>query len=140
VVSLKYLLDTDALSEPMKPRPHAGFLRRLEAHRDRVAIASTTWHEALFGMCRLPAGRRRQDIEEFLTRVVAPSIPILAYDARAAEWHAEERARLLARGRAVSFTDGQIAAIAKQNDLAVVTRNAKDFSHFDDLEVEDWWR
>jgi tRNA(fMet)-specific endonuclease VapC len=38
-----------------------------------------------------------------------------------------------------TFIDGQIAAVAAVNDLVLVTRNERDFTHFTDLAVENWW-
>jgi len=69
---------------------------------------------------------------------VRRSLPILAYDAAAAAWHASERARLQAAGKTSPFVDGQIAAIAKVNDLTLVTSNHQDFAHFEELRLEDW--
>lgn len=63
---------------------------------------------------------------------------ILPYDERAAEWHASERARLIALGRTPSFVDGQIAAIAKVNSLILVTRNMSDFKEFSGLKLKNW--
>ncbi|HET6611150.1 MAG TPA: hypothetical protein VFG83_04145 [Kofleriaceae bacterium] len=67
-------------------------------------------------------------------------MPILTYDAIAAEWHAQERARLAKTGRSAPFVDGQIAAIAAVSGLILVTRNVKDFRRFKGLEVSDWSR
>lgn len=103
-----------------------------------MAIASVVWHEMLFGCFRLPHSARRSAIEEYLNEVVAPSIPILPYDARAAEWHAAERARLSGKGRTPPFADGQIAAVASVNDLTLVTSNLDDYAAFEDIRVEDW--
>lgn len=139
MVGLRYLLDTDALSEPLKLRPHSGFLHRLHLHSEQVAIAVTTWHEALFGLYRLPPGRRRDEVATYLFEVIFPSVPVLPYDADAAQWHAQERARLAGRGRATPFADGQIAAVAHVHGLALITGNAKDFAGFLALEIEDWW-
>lgn len=135
---MRYLLDTNVLSEPLLPEPDDKILRRLRDHRDRVATASVVWHEMVFGCYRLPPSARRSAIQEYLDRVLRPSIPILPYDARAAEWHAAERARLTATGRAPPFADGQIAAVARTNDLVIVTSNVADFARFDDTRVEDW--
>ena len=77
-------------------------------------------------------------IDEYLTHIVLPSIPILDYDYAAADWHARERARLEKRGQTPSFADGQIAAIARVNDLALVTFNVNDFKRFDGLRVVKW--
>lgn len=137
-MSLRYLLDTNALSEPLKPQPSALFVRKFRANRDRMAIAATTWHEALFGMHRMPAGKRKQTIHDYLFDVIAATLPVLPFDAAAAEWHAIERARLAARGKVLPFADGQIASIAKTKGLTVVTANGKDFEPFADIETENW--
>jgi len=73
-----------------------------------------------------------------LDEVVLPAIPILGYDRAAAEWHARERARLVAKGETPSFADGQIAAIAHVFDLTVVTFNEMDFRRFAGLQVTRW--
>ncbi len=77
-------------------------------------------------------------VEAFLREVVQASFPILPYEDVAAGWHGTERDRLERLGRPVPFVDGQIAAIAHVNGLVLVTRNTKDFKHFQGLEVEDW--
>ena len=137
-MTLRYLLDTNVLSEPVRPTPNAAIMSRIEAHQGEVATASPVWHELLFGCRRLPPSHRRSVLERYLFEVVAASIPILSYDERAADWHAGERARLTAVGRTPAFVDGQIAAIASVNGLTLVTRNHEDFAHFDGLAVEDW--
>lgn len=71
--------------------------------------------------------------------MVAPSLPILAYDEAVATRHAAERARLEATGRTVLFVDGQIAATALTHGLVLVTRNVRDFVPFEGLVVEDWF-
>lgn len=137
-MSLRFLLDTNILSEPLRLRPDERILRRLEEHRGESAIAAPVWHEALFGWERLPSSRRKERLGSYLFDVVHYSLPILAYDAAAAAWHASERARLQAEGRTSPFVDGQIAAIAKVNDLTLVTSNRQDFAYFDELSLEDW--
>jgi tRNA(fMet)-specific endonuclease VapC len=137
-MTAKYLLDTNLVSEPLRPAPNPKILERLKRHQDQLAIASVVWHELLFGCHRLPASVKRTAIETYLFQVVASSMPILPYDAPSAGWHAVERARLARAGKTPSFADGQIAAIAKTNDLILVTLNVADYAVFDDLEVEDW--
>ena len=92
----------------------------------------------LFGLRRLPNSARRAAIEEYLNEVVAPSVPILPYDDRAADWHAAERSRLAGAGRTPPFADGQIAAVATTHGLTLITANPTDFAAFQDLEVENW--
>jgi tRNA(fMet)-specific endonuclease VapC len=94
-------------------------------HGPECAIAAPVWHELTYGC------RRLRD-------VVHGSFPILPYDEAAAAWHGEERARLEALGRPALFVDGQIAAIAHVNELALATTNDKDFARFKGLIIENW--
>jgi tRNA(fMet)-specific endonuclease VapC len=137
-VSLRFLLDTNVLSEPAKPRPNRRVMDRLRRHHDDVATASPVWHELLYGCARLPASARRQTLERYLHDILAPTLTILPYDAQAAAWHAGERARLDARGRTRPLVDGQIAAIARSRGLVLVTGNPADYRDFDGLAIEDW--
>ncbi len=137
-MSLRFLLDTNVLSEAARPRPDAGVLERLQHHSQVVCTAAPVWHELVFGASRLPPSRRKDTIEQYLFDVLAPSLPVLPYDQEAARWHAGERARLVSIGRTPAFVDGQIAAIARSNGLVLVTNNTRDFVDFVDLAVEDW--
>lgn len=135
-----YLLDTNVLSEPIKAMPDRQVMAMLQRHQHAMVTAAPIWHELRYGCLRLPASQKRQLLEAYLEDVVWRNLDILPYDERAAEWHAEERARLTALGQTPPFVDGQIAAIAAVNGLTLVTRNAADFSTFKDLEVEVWHR
>jgi tRNA(fMet)-specific endonuclease VapC len=134
-----YLLDTNVVTEPLRPAPNAYVLERLEQHEAEIAIASVVWHELLYGTYRLPPSAKRSAIEAYLNDVVALSFPILPYDPPAAQWHAAERARLVSLGKTPPFVDGQIAAIARVNNLILVTANTSDFSTFQELQVENWF-
>lgn len=137
-MSLKYLLDTNIVSEPLRPKPQRGVVRKLSRYEDEIAISSVVWHELRYGAERLPASRRREAIVQYLDEVVLATMPILDYDRAAAEWHAKERARLVDRGATPPFADGQIAAIAHVNELILVTFNAVDFRQFQGLRVLNW--
>src|SRR5258708_4582275 len=108
---VKFLLETNAIAEAVRPSPVAAFLKKLRAHETKLAIASVTLHEALYGVERLPDGKRKRMLREYMSDVVA-KMAVLSYDAPAADWHARERARLEAAGRKLPYADGQIAAIA----------------------------
>lgn len=138
MVNRGYLLDTNIVSEPLRPSPNPHLLRRIGEYEGKIAIASIIWHELLYGCRRLPESKRRDVIERYLFDVVRPAIPVLPYDDRAAQWHAVERARLSRLGRPPSFADGQIAAVAVVHGLTLVTANTADFAHFDGLAVENW--
>ena len=135
---LRYLLDTNIVSQPAAKMPAASVLRKLGSLGDQCAIATPVWHELQFGCKRLPPGKRREALEDYLTEVVQVSFPILPYDEAAAKRHATERARLEQTGTTTPFVDGQIAAIALVNDLVLVTGNVKDFAPFTGLLVESW--
>jgi tRNA(fMet)-specific endonuclease VapC len=137
-LTLLYLLDTNVLSEPVKPMPNLGVMRLLEAHRAEIATAAPVWNELLFGCFRLPASKRRTVLEEYLRETLAPSLAVLPYDGAAAERHAAERARLSLLGRTPPFIDGQIAAVAQTCGLTLVTRNVSDYEPFEDLRIENW--
>lgn len=137
-MSIRYLLDTNVVSEPLRPVPNTQVLTRLRLHGSEICIASIVWHELLFGCYRLPSSARRTMIEHYLFQVIIPTLPIMMYDERAAAWHAPERARLAGLGRTPSFADGQIAAVAQTNQLVLVTFNTDDFIDYADLTIEDW--
>lgn len=135
---MQYLLDTTIVSNPVTRTPDAQLLERLDAVGSECVIAAPVWHELMFGVRRLPRGRRRAALDAYIHDVVRESFLILPYDELAADWHGRERARLEALGKAAPFVDGQIAAIAQVNDLVLVTANSSDFARFRGLSVENW--
>lgn len=135
---MKYLLDTNVLSEPLKLEPNRKVMAMLKRHQDEIATAALVWHELLFGCLRLPQSRKREMIATYLEEVVLRNMDIIPYDDRAAEWHAEQRVKLYTQGKTPSFVDGQIAAVARVNGMTLVTRNTHDFKSFDDLRVLNW--
>lgn len=135
---MKYLLDTNVLSEPLKSEGSSRVLSKLKENQGEIATATLVWHELLFGCFRLAKSAKRKAIQSYLSDVVLPNVPILPYDQRAAGWHAEQRVRLTEKGKTPSFVDGQIAAVAFVNGLCLVTRNVRDFKSFDGLKLENW--
>lgn len=137
-MTLLYLLDTNVVSEPSRPKPNPAVMAKLRFYEKEIATASIVWHELLFGCQRLPESKKRRTIETYLQKVVQPHIPLLPYDEAAAAWHAGERTRLVAAGKTPAFADGQIAAIAYTNNLILVTNNTSDFQNFLNLKLENW--
>ena len=135
---MKYLLDTNVLSEAVKTVPNRHVMTMFEKHQEEIVTASPVWHELQYGCRRLPVSRKREIIESYIEDVIRQNMVILPYDERAAIWHAEERARLAAQGQVPPYADSQIAAIAKVNDLVLVTRNTADFEMFVNLKVQNW--
>ncbi len=136
----RYLVDTNVLSEPVRKEPDDAVVNKLREHGGELAIASIVWHEMVFGVRLLPPSQQRMAMERYLAEVIAAAIPILPYDAVAAEWHGGERARLLKAGLTPRFADGQIAAVAVVHDLILVTDNVQDFQCFASLRIERWHR
>ena len=77
----KYLIDTNILSEPLRPKPNPDVIAKMQRNFAEIAIASVTWHEILFGCYRLPRSKKRSRIEKYLNTLVLPSLPIIDYDA-----------------------------------------------------------
>ena len=134
---LRYLLDTNVVSQPMMKTPSASVLRKLATIADECAIGAPVWHELLFGCHSMPAGKRRNALLDYLADVVS-NFEILPYDDLTAKLHALERVRMKELGTTVPFVDGQIAAIAQINELVLVTDNVRDFAPFKALTVENW--
>ena len=136
---LSDLLDSNVLSESSRPRPDDKLQSRLEAHHHEICTAAPILHEMHHGLVRMLEGARKQHLIRYLDQVLRRALMILPYDRDAALRHAGERARLASRGRTPPYVDGQIAAIAKVNDLVLVTRNTGDFVQFADLKIQNWY-
>jgi tRNA(fMet)-specific endonuclease VapC len=137
-VTLRYLLDTGIVSEPVAKEPNRKVVKRLDQDGIHCALAAPVWHELVYGCSRLPAGKRRGALEEYLRAVIRASFPILPYDEAAAAWHGKERARLEELGQVAPYVDGQIAAVARTQNLVLVTSNVKHFAPFEGLTVVNW--
>ena len=135
-MTVQFLIDTNTLSEPMRPIPNARVLEKLNIHKLEISVASVVIHELLYGCWRLPESRRREFFGNYIYESVL-NLPILDYDLKAAQWHAQERARLSKVGKTPAFADGQIASIAYCNNLVLVTNNVSDFQFFDGLRIEN---
>jgi tRNA(fMet)-specific endonuclease VapC len=138
-MTVRYLVDTNIILEPLKVPANPVVLAQLYEHQDELALAATVWHELWSGCYRLAPSRRRSELEYYLNNIVANTIPILPFDAIAADWLAAERARLSIQGRPPTLANGQIAAVAAVNQLTLVTRNVADFTHYQGLTVESWF-
>jgi predicted nucleic acid-binding protein len=130
------VLDTNVLSALMREVPETqviAWLDRLPA--ESVWITSITVFEARFGLALLPAGRRRQKLEQSLDRLLSEDLDgrILDFDRPAAESAALLAAARQRRGRPVNLRDTQIAGIVQARHATLATRNR---AHFADLSVD----
>ena len=134
----KYLLDTNVISDSMRPRPNPNVLEKLKIHQLEIATATVVIHELLYGCWRLPESKRRTFFEQYLEDLVL-TLPLFDYDLKSARYHARERVRLSKIGTVAAFADGHIASIAVTNDLVLVTNNVTDFQDFEGIEIENWF-
>ena len=138
-MGLVYLLDTNIISEPSKQTPNENVLHKLKQHNGRYAISAITWHELNYGVDRMPTGKRKSQLQQYLHVLEVSQLTILAYDKIAARWLATERNRLVSTGNTPSKEDSEIAAIAVTNKLILVTRNITDFESINELVIENWF-
>lgn len=137
-----YLLDSNIISEIVKPEPSFSVIKKLVEHSSDCAMAAQTWHEMLFGVLRLPDGRRKSELQKFLKEDVFESFPTVAYDERCASVHAQIRAEMERSGNPVPYADSQIAAIAVANGMTLATRNVRHFIPIQSvapLLLENWF-
>lgn len=134
-VALRWLLDTTALSEPIRKRPSAAFLARLErTPPGELATSSICVMELRYG-CALKGDPA---LWERIRKQVLSQVEVLPFGAEEAQRCGDVLAELSVRGRPVGIEDAQIAATALEHDLTVVTGNVRHFARVHGLRVEDW--
>jgi predicted nucleic acid-binding protein len=128
---LTYLLDTNAISEPTKARPDAGYAAWFATVDSSALFASViTLGELRRGVALLPDGSRRDGYEGVHRELFAWfGDRILPIDAEVALVWGELSARHKGMGRPQAMADELIAATALVHQLTVVTRNRADFEH-----------
>lgn len=127
---MNFLLDTNVVSEPMKPQPNKSVMRWLaEAEEASLFISVVTLMELRYGAERMAAGRRRKELEEWLhnelsVRFEGRTLPI---DSAIADACGKLVARSESLGRPIEPRDAFIAATAEVYDLTLVTRDIAQF-------------
>jgi predicted nucleic acid-binding protein len=132
-------LDTNVLSELMRAAPEPRVLRWLDAQEPaRVVVTSVTVAEVLYGIARLPPGRRRAALETAIGRTLEEDLSVLPFDESAAVDYAAIAAMGEARGQKVPVADAMIAATCLAHRATLATRNVRDF-HGLGVDVVDPW-
>ncbi|PAU53193.1 VapC toxin family PIN domain ribonuclease [Pseudomonas sp. PIC25] len=135
------LLDTNVLSELMRAKPETRVLAWVDAQPvSELSISSITVAEILYGIARLPDGKRKHTLFEMASDMFDQDFSdrILPFDADAAVLYAEIAADAEARGRKVDMADVQIAAIARLHDATIATRNIRHFEALGVILVDPW--
>ena len=139
---MAFLLDTNVVSETIRPRPEKRVLDWIEAQVPTdLFLAAQTIGELVRGARKVKEQARRERFEKWIERDLDRQFDgrVLPFDGRtAAVW-----GRLMGdgdrAGRPPAAADAQIAAVAIQHELILVTRNVKDFVNFD-IRLLDPWR
>lgn len=136
-----YLLDTNIVSEFSKKRPNENVLAFYEARKDLCAISAVTWQELVFGVSRMPEGKRKTYIEKCLDEY-KEDFEIIPYDEFSADICGQLSGTCAKAGKNLPCFDTQIAATAIANGMILVTRNTADFAEVAErsfLRLENWF-
>ena len=124
------LLDTNVISEPLKPGGEPNVLAWIDAQTVETLYLSTiTLAELRFGIAVMPDGKRKSVLQRRLEEEVVPIFEgrILSFDVDASKAYAVIRARARAAGKAIGTADAYIAAVAVAHGFAVATRDTSPF-------------
>lgn len=136
------LIDTNVLSELMRPRPSPVVLEWFAQHKDiDFYISTITQAELLLGVALLPSGKRRDSFADAIERMFEQNFVglCLPFDDLAAHEYAILVAERTRAGLPISTEDAQIAAIALRHGYTLATRNTKDFLNIAGLKLIDPW-
>jgi len=125
------ILDTNVVSEPMKPRGNPAVTAWLDQQTaETLYLTAISLSELLTGIEMLPGGERKEGLDALLTELMARLFAerILPFDQKAAVAHARLASHARAHGRILSVADGQIAAIAHVHGFTVATRDTEPFA------------
>lgn len=128
---MNFLLDTNVVSEWVKPRPDPGVIEWLaDADEDRLFLSVATLAELRYGVERLPVGRKSAQLREWLATELTSRFEgrvVVIDDTVAGAW-GKLLAKADAAGRPMSTMDGFLAATAAVHQMTLVTRNEMDFA------------
>jgi toxin FitB len=138
---MKIVLDTNVLSELMKPQGLITVKSWVGAQsRENLYITSITKAEILYGIAILPEGKRSRMLRESAQAMFREDFAqqMLNFDEQAASCFAEIAAHRQKIGRPLAQADGQIAAICLANNATIATRNVDDFLNCQ-IEIVNPW-
>lgn len=124
------LLDTNVVSEPLKPNGEPSVLAWIDAQAvETLYLSAITLGELRLGIAAMPEGKRKDGLRQRLDERVVPVFAgrILSFDTDAADAYADLRTRARATGKAIGTADAYIAAVAAAHGFAVATRDTSPF-------------
>lgn len=135
------VMDTNVLSELMRQHPDNNVLKYINDQDEAdLAITAVTVGEILYGIARLPNGKRKSALHDSFQDLLSVELSghVLSYDLAAADCYAQLVTTREKFGRPTSMADGQIAAICLAQRARLATRNTKDFGHIGLMLVNPW--
>ena len=135
------VLDTNVISELMRESPDSEVIHWVDSQpASDLFTTAITIAELLYGISRLPAGRRRTVLSEVFEEMVSTVFAdrVLPFDGAAAAHYAAVVTTRERIGRPISMADAQIGAICRAREATLATRNTSDFEHVD-IAVADPW-
>ncbi len=136
------LLDTNVLSEFMRPQPSVSVVAWLDQQpAGEVYTSAVSRAEIELGLMLMPPGKRQEALSQAAWAMFAEDFAgrCLPFDEDAARHYAAIVSARTRAGRPISVEDAQIAAIALTHQMPLATRNTTDFELIDDLEVVNPW-
>jgi toxin FitB len=134
------LLDTNVVSEAMKPEPHPAVRAWLnDQSAESLYLSSVSLAELLFGIGVLPAGKRRDMLSKALDGLMGLFRDrVLPFDAEAARRYAALALAAKTKGRGLPLADGYIAAIAASRGFIVASRNTSPYEAAGITVINPW--
>lgn len=126
---MKFLLDTCALSELVRPAPDTGVLEWFSRQEElSLTLSALSLGELKRGIEKLAAGKRKMFLQKWLARNVIERFGdrVLPVTTEVCERWGELQAQMERKGKPMPSIDGLIAATALHHRLTIVTRNVKD--------------
>jgi toxin FitB len=136
------LLDTNVLSELMRPQPDQAVMDWFAERTDAIFyISAITQAEIMLGISLLPIGKRRETLAAAAEGMFSQDFAdkCLPFDAAGAVIYASIVSDRRQAGQAISTEDALIAAIALAHGYPLATRNIKDFLHINGLILQNPW-
>ena len=132
-------LDTNVLSEPMRPKADPRVVAWIEKNQGKLAISTVVLAEIAFGIERIRPDQRAKRFEGFLARTRSHfNGRIHGFDEGSAMIYGVIMGEAYRKGRALTVPDGMIAAIALYHNAALATRNTSDFEVLKIKLVNPW--
>ena len=138
----RYLLDTNVLSEWMRPQPSHAVLDWVgQQSPDCLYTSTITVAESGAGVAMMPMGQRQRALQAAAEAMFEQDFAgrLWAFDIAAAQVFAIVKAQRSRAGRPIGHADAQIAALALLHQATLVTRNVADFTDIDGLGIFNPW-